>query len=265
MIGVRILMTSRWVTLTALLILVVIGCVSMGAWQWSRAHRAMQPLSQAAAGPHEIGQIYQPGDALPMTAYGAAVEMSGRYDAANQLLVPDRLQNGATGYWILTPLNVAAGGVIPVVRGWSADPTAANIAPPSGQVKVQGQLEPSETDDTNSSSLLPHGQIDMVSSAQLVSLWPGELYLGFVILQQQDPSNALATIPIPPAQSVTTISWQNFAYAIQWWLFALFACFFWWRVLQADLADERARREGHDVLSQSPSHPPTTEFSEARE
>ena len=264
MIGVRILMTSRWVTLTALLILVVIGCVSMGAWQWSRAHRAVQPVSQSDGGAQELGQIYQPGDALPQAAYGAPVEISGKYDEANQLLVPDRLQDGASGYWILTPLNVEGGGVVPIVRGWSADATASNIAPPSGQVKVLGQLEPSETDDATSGALLPHGQIDMVSSAQLVSLWPGELYLGFVILQQQDPSNALATIPIPPAQSATTISWQNFAYAIQWWLFALFACFFWWRVLQADLADERARGEGHDVLSQSSPRPPT-EFSEARE
>lgn len=258
-------MTSRWVTLTALLILVVVGCVSMGAWQWSRSHRALVPLTQSADGPQGLGQIYEPGDALPQTAYGATVEVSGRYDATNQLLVPDRLQNGATGYWILTPLNVGGGAVIPIVRGWSADETAPNLTPPTGQVEVRGQLEPSETDDTNSSALLPHGQIDMVSSAQLVSLWPGELYLGFVILQQQDPSNALATVPIPPAQSQTTISWQNFAYAIQWWLFALFACFFWWRVLQADLADERARREGHDGLSQTSSRPTTTEFSEARE
>ena len=33
---------------------------------------------------------------------------------------------------------------------------------------------------------------------------------------------------------------RNFAYALQWWIFAGFAVFFWWKMLRSDLAEDRA-------------------------
>ncbi len=32
---------------------------------------------------------------------------------------------------------------------------------------------------------------------------------------------------------------RNFAYALQWWIFAGFAVFFWWKMLKSDLAEDR--------------------------
>ena len=32
---------------------------------------------------------------------------------------------------------------------------------------------------------------------------------------------------------------RNMAYALQWWIFAAFAIFFWWKMLKSDLAEDR--------------------------
>jgi hypothetical protein len=32
---------------------------------------------------------------------------------------------------------------------------------------------------------------------------------------------------------------RNIAYALQWWIFAAFAIFFWWKMLKSDLAEDR--------------------------
>lgn len=32
---------------------------------------------------------------------------------------------------------------------------------------------------------------------------------------------------------------RNIAYALQWWIFAGFAIFFWWKILRSDLAEDR--------------------------
>jgi DNA-binding transcriptional regulator of glucitol operon len=46
-------------------------------------------------------------------------------------------------------------------------------------------------------------------------------------------------------------SLQNFGYAIQWWLFSAFACFFWWRIVR-DAARRRAGTEPEPV-AQAPA------------
>ncbi|HZY01629.1 MAG TPA: hypothetical protein VFE92_19400, partial [Dermatophilaceae bacterium] len=55
-------------------------------------------------------------------------------------------------------------------------------------------------------------------------------------------SPAVQRVP-PPAQVGGGISWRNAAYALQWWVFALFAAYMWWRMVRDDYEDSR---RGHD-------------------
>lgn len=48
---------------------------------------------------------------------------------------------------------------------------------------------------------------------------------------------------------------QNFGYTIQWWLFAGFACFFWWRIVR-----DAARHRGDE--SNPTSAPPAAQADE---
>ncbi len=42
----------------------------------------------------------------------------------------------------------------------------------------------------------------------------------------------LAKVPTPVAP--TGLNWRNAAYAVQWWVFALFALWLWWRMVRED-------------------------------
>jgi surfeit locus 1 family protein len=41
----------------------------------------------------------------------------------------------------------------------------------------------------------------------------------------------------PPALVNSGLSWRNAAYAFQWWIFALFAGYMWWRMVRDDFQD----------------------------
>ena len=38
----------------------------------------------------------------------------------------------------------------------------------------------------------------------------------------------------PPSLVGSGLSWRNAAYALQWWVFALFAGYMWWRMVRDD-------------------------------
>ena len=52
-------------------------------------------------------------------------------------------------------------------------------------------------------------------------------------------------VTAPERVSVNT-DWQNTAYAIQWWLFGLFAIFWFGRMARVELEDRRAASPGRD-------------------
>jgi hypothetical protein len=39
---------------------------------------------------------------------------------------------------------------------------------------------------------------------------------------------------VPPPEPGTGLAWRNLSYALQWWAFALFGLFFWWRLVRDD-------------------------------
>jgi cytochrome oxidase assembly protein ShyY1 len=234
----RLLVTSKWVALTGLLVIAVAGFGWLGAWQWSRVQPAEENVPSLGAGPSvTLESIYQPGEPVPDSAVGQPVRIQGEFRADDQLLVPERAMDGVTGYWVVTPIATAGGGLMPVVRGWTA--TAGSVDPPTGEVEVTGWLEDSEPDALRAGvpQSLPDGQVAIVSSAELLSLWDGDLYHGFVVLDEQRPPTDLEPVTPPLLAPAPGISWQSLAYSVQWWLFAAFAVFLWWRMLQADWAD----------------------------
>jgi surfeit locus 1 family protein len=46
----------------------------------------------------------------------------------------------------------------------------------------------------------------------------------------------------PPALVGSGLSWRNAAYALQWWVFALFAAYMWWRMVRDDHEDNHSRQ-----------------------
>ena len=233
-----------------LLLVVVAACGWLGSWQWDRGHTEV--VRSPPSGTAPLVDVHSVGQPVSSDEAGRRVWLRGRFDPSRQVQVVGRLNQGQVGSWVVTAMSLqgasANSAVIPVVRGW-LPPGESVPKPPEGVQRIEGWLEPTEPDTLRDPErdALPKDQVEIVSSAELLSLWRPPLYQGFVI-QDRPPTEApLVAVAAPERVSVNT-DWQNTAYAIQWWLFGLFAIFWFVRMARVELEDRRAAAPGRDHM-----------------
>lgn len=235
--------------------------VLLSQWQFGRSTQPEAPVSTATEETRPLTAVLQPGQFFPGTAADQIVSATGSYDPRKQVLIPDRLNDGAKGYWIVSAFAVKDAPVlkgsgaspqtwIPVARGWVADPADA-AAPPSGPIELTGRLLPSESPVAHTDP--GPGRASAVSVAELINDWNVSSYPGFVAARTElsggadvSPAAAGGAVkplrigPQPPAQQV---NWLNLFYSVEWVVFAGFALFIWWRLVKDDY-----RRDLEDAL-----------------
>ncbi|MFF4015253.1 SURF1 family protein [Streptomyces sp. NPDC001843] len=238
----RFLLTPRWWGINVFVLLAIPFCVFMGSWQLSRfearvqdhhdaAERAVSDRKEAARPLAELLPVDQ-------NTSGKQATATGRY--GKQLLVPDRELDGKSGYYVLTLLRTGSGRALPVVRGWlpgTADPAKAP-APPSGEVTVTGALQASETPGDNGVSAaggLPAGQTAAISSASLVNLVPYRVYDAWVTLDKGDSGMKAVPATAPAGSGLDLKAFQNLGYTGEWFVFAGFVVFMWFRLLRREV------------------------------
>lgn len=220
--------------LFAALVVVAGVCIRLGAWQLDRASERAQTQAQAQAAaaanmePQPILDVLGPSETFIGAVENQRVSARGHYDASGELLVPDRILDGASGYGVLTPLRVDS-AVLPVLRGWVADP-AEVTPPPEGEVEVVGVLRPSEGMTPGETV---EGQVARISSADLVNRWGGPIWTGYVLLEKSTPdadseASGIRVFPLPEAEDAG-LNLQNLAYAFEWWIFGGFFTLLWIR------------------------------------
>lgn len=250
----RTALKPRWI-LALVAALVVSGVfVLLSQWQFSRSTSDAPPVVTTTEHPQPLTKTLQPGAAFPATAADQMVTASGRFDPTREVLVPNRLLGGASGWWVVTAFTVdgapAVGAdrtvVIPVARGWISDPSQVS-PPPSGIVQLTGRLLPSEAPDPVKTPA--PGQASMVSVAELINTWDVASYPGFVsstheVTGGRDESaaavgGALKPLDIAAQPASAPVNWLNIFYAVEWVVFAGFAIFLWWRLVRDDYEREQ--------------------------
>jgi cytochrome oxidase assembly protein ShyY1 len=216
------------------------GMVLAGWWQMDAYGSARNDAAaeNASAPAVPLEQVMGPDDPFPDTALAAPVEVCGSYaDAGQQFLVAGRENDGRDGFWVVTPLLVSADSAVLVVRGWQ--PTQSAPEAPSGRVCVTGVLQPGEQSAT---AVGADRVIDAVRIPTLVGAVPFDLYSGYVLRTAEDPPphDGLIRVDLPAADVSWTEGLRNLAYALQWWLFAAFAAFMWWRICRDHVAHAAA-------------------------
>ncbi|MGI5349763.1 SURF1 family protein [Streptomyces sp. CA-250714] len=250
----RFLVTPRWWAINIFAVLAIPVCVLMGSWQLSRfddrVDRHQEQQEQSTAQSQEKARALR--ELLPLTedTVGRTAEVTGRFDTAHPLLVPDRTVKGKRGFYVLSLLRTEDtddGKALPVVRGWlpgKADPDRVP-APPKGEVTVEGVLQASESQNDAGDSAtraLPDGQLGFVSAAALVNVVPYGVEDAWITQQRtQQPLR-----PVPPVAPDNTgldmKAFQNLGYTAQWFVFAGFVVFMWFRFFrrEAELAKDAA-------------------------
>lgn len=258
----RFLLTPRWWGINVFVLLAIPVCLYMGSWQLSRFEDRLD--DQRAADKQAESVDREPAEPLTellpvdKETSGRQVTATGRYDQGRQLLVPDRDLDGRDGYYVLSLLRTDDGKALPVVRGWrsgSADGAKAPKAP-RGEVTVTGALQASETPGDNGVSSqggLPDGQTAAISTASLVNLVPYDLYDAWVTLNDGDSGMEAVPATAPAGTGLDLKAFQNLGYTGEWFVFAGFVVFMWFRLLRREA--EFARDSALGLMPDDPDDP----------
>lgn len=252
------MLKPRWLGLLGLLLVLLVAFTVLGLWQLNVARDEARKTALADA-PRlpvvALTSLLTPHGEFPATASGRRVEAAGRYDPAGQVLVANRRLDGALGYWVVTPLVITdTGARLAVLRGFVRSPETALPPTSAGEVTVLGTLAPGES-PAASARTLPAGQLASLDLARLVNVWDGPIYNAFLFAISETPdataaapaggsgTGAIERVPPPPVPS--GLSLRNAAYALQWWVFGLFAAWMWWRMVRDDHRRDDHRRGDH--------------------
>jgi cytochrome oxidase assembly protein ShyY1 len=230
----RGLLTPRWVGLTVVMLIAVAACAFLGLWQLGVAQDEGRKEAVAAAG--SLPQAPLAGVTTPHSAFEAEfsnrpVSATGTYAAELGFVVPDRRLGGRVGSWVVTPLETPD-GTVAVLRGFVEGTPTNAPSPPDGTVTVLGTLGPAES--PRSGPALPEGQRSGIDLAQLVNEWPGDLYNLVLLASSESGQAAVGLERVPPPDPEAPLNLKNLAYAIQWWVFGLFAIWMWWKMFRAE-------------------------------
>ncbi|MGW6392319.1 SURF1 family protein [Streptomyces sp. NPDC055103] len=238
----RFLRTPRWWGINVFVLLAIPFCVFMGTWQLGKFEDRVDSHQEAERLPVPGSLKAAPLDTLlpvDKETSGRPAEARGRF--GEQFLVPERDLDGRTGAYVLTLLKTDGGRSLPVVRGWL--PTGAKApAPPSGEVTVTGALQASENPGTkgvHSAGGLPEGQLGMISAAALVNVVTDDVYDAWITLT--DSPAGLTPVPATAAAgtSLDVKAFQNLGYTAEWFVFAGFVLFMWFRLVRREAEASR--------------------------
>ncbi|WP_051695377.1 SURF1 family protein [Streptomyces sp. NRRL S-244] len=245
----RFLLTPRWWGINVFVALAVPVCLFMGTWQLGRFEDRVDSHKEAATGRPAAEAAAPLESLLPVDkkTSGRLASASGEY--AEQLLVPERRLDGKSGFYVLTLLRTDSGKAVPVVRGWLPGAADAAKAPaaPTGRVEVTGALQASENSTSKgvyADGGLPAGQLGVIGAASLVNLVPYELYDAWLTVQT--PADGLTPVPAqaPSNTGLDLKAFQNLGYTGEWFVFAAFVLFMWFRLYRREVETLRDAEAG---------------------
>jgi cytochrome oxidase assembly protein ShyY1 len=210
------------------------AAIALGLWQygvWGH-HRSDESHTLVDAHARGLTGVMGPDSAFRGNDVGRPVSLSGSWLPSGTVYVKDRTHAGRRGYWVVTPVSIGR-SAMPVVRGWSAEPSATT---PTGTVDVTGWLQPSEdvgTDDAPHDKVVP-----TLSTAALAQYVDRDLYSAYVVARTAS-SGTTGLAAVGPPQTPKVSVWtgvRNLLYAFQWWVFGGFAVFVWVRWCRDEVA-----------------------------
>ncbi|MFT4148452.1 MAG: SURF1 family protein [Micrococcaceae bacterium] len=228
----------KWIAALLFAFLLCGVFVALSKWQFDRAAESKKPANPESEVVKALTDVFQPHTEMLQSQADQRVKTQGTFEQ-EKVVIPDRLNNGKRGVWLVQEFKVeATQAVIPVARGWyeNTQQALAQGTPP-GVTTIQGRLLPPES-DVESTLKLP--ELKNLSTAQLANLWGTEnIYAGFIA---EDTLNT-------QSQAVGETSWLNVFYAIEWVFFAGCAIFLWFRLVR-----DEYEKEQEDLLLDTLEH-----------
>ncbi len=229
----RIALRPRWIAALLLALAVAAGFALLSQWQLSRSISSGTVVDRPTEMTLPLAEVATPQAPLKATSDGQRVSVSGKYLPADTVVLSDRYNRGAPGYWVVAHLTADGAGVA-VALGWTASKdTATRVASAfdEGEATVAGRLVADEGPQTGD---FQSGALSTLSMAAMVNLWSevdaGGVYNGYIV--DNTPITSLEKIDSPTPSQEVELNWLNLFYAAEWVIFAGFAIFLWWRLVR---------------------------------
>lgn len=242
----RIALRPRWIAALVLALAVAAGFASLSQWQLSRSVSTGTVVERPTETVLPLTDVASPQKPLAAAADGQRVTVTGRYLPHDTLILSDRLNQGATGYWVVAHLQADGAGVA-VALGWTASRSAAETVAASftgGDAIVDGRLVADEGPQTGN---FQSGDLSTLSAGAMVNLWStpdaAGVYNGYIV--SANPPVGLEKIHAPKPVTDVELNWLNLFYAAEWVIFAGFAVFLWWRLVRDVWERAQAESDGH--------------------
>jgi hypothetical protein len=239
----------KWIAGLFLALAVAAVFALLGQWQLERSFTEVEPEDQSQK-PLVLTATEKPGEPLTAAAANKLVQAQIFIDTQNVFIVSNRLQRAAdevvSGYWVIANSSVLledgeSTASLSVGIGFAESLSVAEGARAALIESVQAQAfleqtgrylqtEGPQTQSDPAKAYL----LESFSLAQLVNLYKGveaQSLAGFMVLDAE-PGFGLERIVIAPPEAGTQVNWLTLFYALEWALFAGFAVFLWWRLVE---------------------------------
>jgi cytochrome oxidase assembly protein ShyY1 len=183
---------------------------------------------------------------MPADTIGQLVRFTAEFVPDDYVVLSDRTNHAAPGYWVVGHAIVDDGASIAVALGWAetADAAASSISelqasPPDSA--ITGRYLPSESPQESD---FEAGQHSALAVAELINTWttaPDGVYGGYAVSRAEVAG--LELIDSPPPSTEVSLNLLNIFYALEWVIFAGFAIFLWWRLVKDAWEEETATVE----------------------
>jgi cytochrome oxidase assembly protein ShyY1 len=221
----RFLLRPRWLLSHVFVLLLVVTMGNLGFWQLRRLDEKRDRNALIEARMDQpvvpVEDLLTPESGEVGEARFRQVTATGTYDAAATVSVRNRSQDGVAGAWLVTPLTLADGDQVGVLRGFvalDADGSAVQSPAPEGEVTVEGLVvDPGSFDGTAPKDLEPlldtEGTLPGLVLAE--SSTPPE-----PAAARSDAAEPGSILVVPPPE---LSEGPHLGYAAQWFIFSTIA------------------------------------------
>jgi surfeit locus 1 family protein len=216
---------------TVLMLLLCILFIALGRWQWRRGTYRSAEHARFERGAHQVVAL----GSTPLARLPdyQQVSLTGTYDPAHQFLLDNMSYRDLDGYQVLTPLERPGGEVVLVDRGWvpflGSRSKLPDVSIKSARlVTITGRVGDLPAAGLASGRAPPpdSGPWPRVTSfptlPQLSGVLGRPLGSRIILLDPRAADGYVRDWRLPGIPPM-----QNFAYAFEWWCFAITAVVIW--------------------------------------
>jgi cytochrome oxidase assembly protein ShyY1 len=236
----RFLMSPRWIALTVFVLVLIPLFVLASSWQFDRLEQKQvrnSVVAQAQAMP-SVPLTDLVDDSISSDLRWRNVTVEGEFLQQQDVLIRRKFFDNSPGYWLVSPLQLDDGRILPVIRGWI--PTGRNaltppefLPPPSGRTLITGRLTVSEARTRPRPTDLPAEQWDVFSPREFPWTTAGsdqrivDGAVEVITVPRDDRAGQGQLVAPKPLPAPDLGEGPHLSYAWQWRIFVLLALVGW--------------------------------------